>query len=180
MSPSQKRHAAQGVVAVSGVPLPWAGPLIMRVPAAAAHGATGADGIGDCGALASRSALWLPRIHALVERQGHRCVRRTGQRVQRQEGLRVTGPSRRPKCPLRPEAKIRSEGLNDFWCLDLVFEVTTAGTTIRFPTIVDQGYHDGIDIVASRKLGAAEVIRALQMAIGVHSAPQHLRSDNWG
>ena len=120
------------------------------------------------------------RIHALVERQGHRCARRTVQRVRRQEGLRVTGPSRRPKCPPRPEAKIRSEGLNDVWCLDLVFDVTSAGTMIKFLTIVDEGSHYCIDIVASRQLGAAEVIRALQTAIGVHGTPRHLRCDNGG
>jgi len=105
------------------------------------------------------------RIHALVERQ---------------EGLRVAGPSRRPKCPPRPEGKIRSEGVNDVWCLDLVFDVTTAGTTIKFLTIIDEGSHYCIDIVASRQLGAAKVIRALQAAIAVHGAPRHLRCDNGG
>ncbi len=52
------------------------------------------------------------RIHALVERHGHRCARRTAQRVRRQERLRVPAPSRRPRCPPRPEAKIRPEGVN--------------------------------------------------------------------
>ncbi len=94
----------------------------------------------------------------------------------------MTGPSRRPKCPPRPEAKIRSEGLNNVWCLNLVFDVTSAGTTIKFLTSVDEGGHYciDIDIVASRQLGAAEVIRALQTAIGVHGTPRHLRCDNLG
>src|SRR6202000_1072289 len=37
-----------------------------------------------------------------------------------------------------------------------------------------------IDIVASRRLGASEVVRALQSAIAVHGAPRHLRCDNGG
>jgi hypothetical protein len=59
------------------------------------------------------------------------------QRVRQQEGLRVTGMPRRPKCPPRPEAKISSEGLNDVWRLNLVLDVTSAGTTIKFLAIVD-------------------------------------------
>ena len=92
----------------------------------------------------------------------------------------MTAPSRRSQCPPRPEAKIRSEGLNDVWCLDLVFDVTSAGTTIKFLTIVDEGSHYCIDIVANRRLWAAEGIRALQRASGVHGAPRHLRCDNGG
>jgi putative transposase len=186
VSPSQKRHAAQGVVAAGlcsrrqacrylGLarsscayrPRP---PTERRVRTEAA-----------IVALSRRYPRYgYRRIHALVERQGHRCARRTVQRVRRQEGLRVAGPSRRPKCPPRPEAKIRSEGVNDVWCLDLVFDVTSSGTTIKFLTIIDEGSHYCIDIVASRQLGAAEVIRALQAAIAVHGAPRHLRCDNGG
>jgi hypothetical protein len=34
--------------------------------------------------------------------------------------------------------------------LDLVFDVTTSGTTIKFLTIIDEGSRYCIDIVASR------------------------------
>jgi putative transposase len=54
-----------------------------------------------------------PWVGPLVGRQAHRRARRTVQRVRRQEGLRVTGPSRRPKCPPRPESKIRVEALHE-------------------------------------------------------------------
>ena len=128
------------------MPLPWAGPLVVRVPAAAAHGATSAAAESAIVALSRRYPHYgHRRIHALVERQGHRCARSTVQRVWRQEGLRVTGPSQRPKCPPWPEARIGSEGLYDAWCLDSLFEVTTAGTTIKFLTIADEGSHHCID-----------------------------------
>jgi hypothetical protein len=95
VSPSQKRHAAQGVVAAG---------LCSRRQACRYLG------------LARSSCAYRPRpptdrrvrteaaivvlsrryprygyrrIHALVERQGHRCARRTVQRVRRQEGLRA-------------------------------------------------------------------------------------------
>jgi hypothetical protein len=78
------------------------------------------------------------RIHALVERQDHRCARRTVQRLPRQEPLRVTGQSRWSNSPPRPDALIRSEGLNDVWCLDLAVDVTTAGKTIKLLTIIHE------------------------------------------
>ncbi len=60
-APGCPRRGRGGLVfPASGVPLPWAGPLVVCVPAAAAHGAAGADGIGDCGALSPQSALGLP------------------------------------------------------------------------------------------------------------------------
>ena len=46
--------------------------------------------------------------------------------------------------------------------MDLVFAFTSAGTTIKFLTIVDDGSHYCFNIVASGQLGAAEMIRALQ------------------
>lgn len=57
-APRSPRRGRGGLVfPASGVPLPWAGPLVVRVPAAAAHGAAGADGIGDCGARAAIRAM---------------------------------------------------------------------------------------------------------------------------
>ena len=186
VSPSQKRHAAQGVVAAGLCSRRQACRYLGLARSSCAYRPRPPSErrVRTESAIVALSRRYprygYRRIHALVERQGHRCARRTVQRVRRQEGLRVTGPSRRPKCPPRPEAKIRSEGLNDVWCLDLVFDVTSAGTTIKFLTIVDEGSHYCIDIVASRQLGAAEVIRALQTAIGVHGTPRHLRCDNGG
>jgi transposase InsO family protein len=120
------------------------------------------------------------RVHAILVREGIACARRTVQRIRRIEGLRITGPARRPKCPPRPDAKIKAEGVNDVWCLDFVYDVTQRGTTVRFLTIVDEGAHYCIDIVAGRSLGAREVIAALQTAIHRHGMPRHLRSDNGG
>lgn len=120
------------------------------------------------------------RVHAVLVREGIACARRTVQRIRRIEGLRISGPARRPKCPPRPEAKIKAEGVNDVWCLDFVYDVTQRGTTVRFLTIVDEGTHFCIDIVAGRSLGAQEVIAALQAAIQRHGMPRHLRSDNGG
>lgn len=70
--------------------------------------------------------------------------------------------------------------MNDGWCIDLVFDVTQRGTTVKFLTIIDEGSHDCIDIVAGRRLGAHEVVPARQRAIALHGAPRFLRCDNGG
>ncbi len=44
----------------SGVPLPWTGSPVVRVPPPAADGAPGTDGGGHPGALLSLPTLWLP------------------------------------------------------------------------------------------------------------------------
>ncbi len=75
---------------------------------------------------------------------------------------------------------MKAEGVNDVWCVDLVFDVTQRGTTVKFLTIIDEGSHYCIDVVAGRRLGAAAVVAALQAASGRHGTPRHLRSDNGG
>ena len=48
------------------------------------------------------------RVHELLLlREGLACARRTVQRVRRAEGLRISGSARRPKCPPRPDAKVK-------------------------------------------------------------------------
>lgn len=118
------------------------------------------------------------RVHAILPRQGLSCALRTVQRVRRRAGLQIVGPAVRPKCPPRPEAKIKSEGVNDVWCVDVVFDTTQRGTTVKFLTLLDEYSHYNLDIVASRRMGSREVVAALQAAVDLHGAPRHLRCDN--
>ena len=120
------------------------------------------------------------RIHAVLPRKGLRCALRTVQRVRRREGLQILGPAVRPKCPPRPDAKVKSDGVNDVWCVDVVFDTTQHGTTVKFLTLLDEYSHYCLDIVASRRMGSREVVAALQTAVACHGAPRHVRSDNGG
>lgn len=186
VSPSQKRHAAQGMVAAGlcsrrracrYLGLARSSWSYQTKPPTARQVQTEAA-IVELSRKHPRYGY--RRVHALVERRGLTCARRTVQRIRRREGLRVSGPARRPKCPPRPDAKIKAKGLNDVWCIDLVFDVTQRGTTVKFLTIIDEGSHYCIDIVAGRRLGAREVVQALQRAIALHGAPRFLRCDNGG
>ena len=64
--------------------------------------------------------------------------------------------------------------------MDLVFDTTMHGTTVKFLTIVDEYCHYAIDIVVGWRLGSQAVIAALAAAVQQHGAPRHLRSDNGG
>ncbi len=118
------------------------------------------------------------RVHAVLPRQGLSCALRTVQRVRRCAGLQVTGPAVRPKTPPRPEAKIKSDGVNDVWCVDIVFDTTQRGTTVKFLTVLDEYSHYNLDIVASRRMRSREVVATLQAAVELHGPPRFLRSDN--
>jgi putative transposase len=118
------------------------------------------------------------RVHAVLPRLGVSCALRTVQRVRRRAGLQITGPAVRPKTPPRPGAKIKSEGVNDVWCVDVVFDTTQHGTTVKFLTLLDEYSHYNLDIVASRRMGSREVVAALQTAVARHGPPAHLRCDN--
>lgn len=120
------------------------------------------------------------RVHVLVARHGPSCALRTVQRVRRRAGLQIVGPAVRPKCPPRPDAKIKSEGVNDVWCVDVVFDTTQHGTTVKFLTLLDEYSHYNLDIVASRRMGSREVVAALQAAVERHGPPRYLRCDNGG
>jgi putative transposase len=120
------------------------------------------------------------RIHAILPRKGLRCALRTVQRVRRREGLQILGPAVRPKCPPRPDAKIKSDGVNDVWCVDVVFDTTQHGTTVKFLTVLDEFSHYNLDIAASRRMGGREVATTLDAAVAEHGVPAHLRSDNGG
>ncbi len=120
------------------------------------------------------------RVHAVLPRQGLTCALRTVQRVRRRAGLQIVGPAVRPKTPPRPGAKIKSDGVNDVWCVDVVFDTTQRGATVKFLTLLDEYSHFNLDIVASRRMGSREVVAALQEAVARHGAPRHLRCDNGG
>jgi putative transposase len=120
------------------------------------------------------------RVHAVLPRQGLNCALRTVQRVRRCAGLQIMGPAVRPKTPPRPAAKVKSDGVNDVWCVDIVFDTTQHGTTVKFLTLLDEYSHYSLDIVASARLGGREVVAALQTAVARHGAPRHLRCDNGG
>jgi putative transposase len=186
VSSSQKRHAAQGVVAAGlcsqrqacrylGLARSsWA--YTRRPPTPRTVQLR--DGIA---ALAVRHPRYgYRRAHDMLRRQGLHCSLRTVQRLRREQGLGIVGPATKPKVPHRPDAKVKATAVNDVWCIDVVFDTTAGGATVKFLTILDEYTHTCLDIVASRRMGAREVVAALAALIEIYGAPLHLRCDNGG
>ena len=71
---------------------------------------------------------------------------------------RPCGPSARRGLTQKSNPK----GVNDVWCLDLAFDTTQRGTTVKFLTLLDEYSHYALDIVASHRMGSREVVAALQ------------------
>lgn len=118
------------------------------------------------------------RVHEMLRRQELRCNLRTVQRMRRDQGLGITGPARRPKLPRRPDSKMKATAVNYVWCVDVVFDTTQSGTTVKFLTIIDEYNHYCLGIIASHRMGAREAAAALSTLIELHGAPGHLRCDN--
>jgi len=62
-------------------------------------------------------------------------------------------------------------GVNDLWCVDLVFDATRHGMTLKFLTIVDEGSHYCIDIAVGRQMTARDVVRALDERCSAMGSP---------
>ena len=184
VSPSQKRHAAQSVAATgvcSGRQACRYLGLARSTMAYTPAPPTPRQKLicEEVVATSQKHPRWgYRKVHATLDQKGLHCTLRTVQRIRRREGLRVTGPARRPKLPPRPDAKVKSAAVNDVWCIDVVFDVTAGGVTVKFLTIVDEFSHYCLDIVAGRRLGARAVVAALAALVEIHGAPRHLRCDN--
>ena len=147
VSSPQKRHAAQGVVAAGMCSKRQACRYLGLARSSWAYTPRPPkprqvqlrDGIA---ALAVRHPRFgYRRAHAMLRRQGLSCNLRTVQRIRRDLGLGIKGPARRPKVPVRPEAKVKATAVNDVWCIDVVFDTTQGGNTVKFLTIIDEYSH---------------------------------------
>ncbi len=113
----------------------------MALRAVAADATVGAVGARYPEAVARTSRFGYRRVHAILPRQGLSSALRTVQRLRRRAGLQIVGPAVRPKTPPRPDAKIKSDGVNDAWCVDVVFDITQHGATVKFLTLLDEYSH---------------------------------------
>jgi putative transposase len=184
VSPSQKRHAAQGVVAAGLCSQRQACRYLGLARSSLAYNrrpptARTIQLRDSIAALAVRRPRFgYRRAHDQLRRQGLHCSLRTVQRLRREQGLGIVGPAAKPKVPPRPDAKVKATAINDVWCIDVVFDTTAGGATVKFLTILDEYSHTCLDIVASRRMRAREVVAALSALVEIHGAPLHLRCDN--
>ncbi len=154
VSSPQKRHAAQGVVAAGMCSQRQACRYLGLARSSWAYVSRPpkpkqvqiCEGIA---ALAERHPRYgYRRVHEMLRRKdcAATCARYSACAVTRVSASRAgTAPQR---MPLRPDAKVKAAAVNDVWCVDVVFDTTQGGNTVKFLTILDEYSHYCLGIVA--------------------------------
>ena len=102
-------------------------------------------------------------------------------RLWRKEGLKVPKKKRKKHrlgtsdnaCNRR-----RSEGMNDVWCWDFIFDRTTNGRQLKWLSIVDEYTRENLCLQVSRSITSEDVIDKLAELFAMRGLPRHIRSDN--
>lgn len=128
--------------------------------------------------LAGAYPRWgVPRLHWRLRREGLLVNYKRVERLYRLEQLAVRARRRKrlavPRAP-RPVAL----GPNAVWGIDFVSDQLADGQRFRCLTVVDQGVHEALALVAARSLPATAVIAALEDVIGERGPPVRLSLDN--
>jgi transposase InsO family protein len=121
------------------------------------------------------------RIAALLRREGWLASATRVFRLWRREGLKVPRKRRKKRhlgdsgqaCHVR-----RAEHKDHVWCWDFVFDRTTAGSPLKWLSIVDEHTRECLALKCDRGITSEDVIDTLAELFAMRGVPQHIRSDN--
>lgn len=121
------------------------------------------------------------RIAALLRREGWRASATRVQRLWRREGLKVPR-KRRKKRAIGVAANAchvqSAEHKDHVWCWDFVFDRTTAGSPLKWLSIVDEYTRECLTLKVDRNITSEDVIDALAELFAMRGVPRAIRSDN--
>jgi putative transposase len=125
------------------------------------------------------------RIWALLGREGWSIDKKTVRRHWRRLGLKLARPRANPRprrphgqdanaCHLRP-----SLGKDDVWTRDFLFDRTSNGRSLKWPSLVDEYTRECLALEARRGMTAEEIRAILAEVAAERGGPPHrVRSDN--
>jgi putative transposase len=121
------------------------------------------------------------RIGALLRSEAWRASDTRVYRLWRKEGLKVPRKRRKRRslgmsangCHAR-----QAEHQNHVWCWDFVFDRTTAGSALKWLSIVDEYTRECLALKVDRSLTSEDVLDTLSELFAMRGVPQHIRSDN--
>lgn len=121
------------------------------------------------------------RIAAKLRQEGWSVNTKRIYRLWRQEGLKV--PLKKRKKSRLGDSKNsiirrRSEGMDDVWCWDFIFDHTTNGTALKWLSIVDEFTRENLCLKVSRSIRSDDVLDTLSELFAVRGVPNQIRSDN--
>ena len=126
------------------------------------------------------SALGYAKVAKLLRDEGWRVGKKLVATLRREMGLRV--PKRKPKRRRRGASTgvfpTVATHRGHVWTWDFIHDRTVRGGTLKMLTVVDEFTRENHLIHVDRRVRSCDVRRQLERLIGVHGAPEHIRSDN--
>ena len=121
------------------------------------------------------------RIAALLRQEGFRASETRMLRLWRREGLKVPQKKRKRRRLGQSSNGLthrRAEAKNHVWTWDFVFDRTTAGSPLKWLSIVDEYTRECLALKVDRNITSEDVIDALAELLSMRGVPQCIRSDN--
>ena len=125
------------------------------------------------------SAWGYAKIAKLLREEGWKVGKKLVATLRREMGLRV--PKRKPKRKRRGVSTglpTKATHRGHVWTWDFIHDRTVRGGTLKMLTVVDEYTRENHLIHVGRRIRSSEVRRQLQRLIGIHGAPEHIRSGN--
>jgi putative transposase len=121
------------------------------------------------------------RIGALLRREGWSASNTRMLRLWRREGLKVPYKQRvkrRRGTSASACHRRRADGPNQVWCWDFVFDRTTAGSPLKWLSIIDEYTRECLALKVDRSITSEDVIDTLAELFARRGVPAMIRSDN--
>lgn len=126
------------------------------------------------------SAWGYAKVAKLLRDEGWRVGKKLVATLRREMGLRV--PKRKPKRRRRGASTgvfaTVATHRGHVWTWDFIHDRTVRGGTLKMLTVVDEFTRENHLIHVDRRVRSCDVRRQLERLIGIHGAPEHIRSDN--
>ena len=125
------------------------------------------------------SAWGYAKVAKLLRDEGWQVGKKLVATLRREMGLRV--PKRKPKRRRRGTTTglpTKATHRGHVWTWDFIHDRTVRGGTLKMLTVVDEYTRENHLIHVDRRIRSDGVRRQLERLIGIHGAPEHIRSDN--
>lgn len=121
------------------------------------------------------------RIAALLRQETFRASATRILRLWRQEGLKVPRKKRKRRALGVSSASVLArpaQAPNDVWCWDFTFDRTTAGSPLKWLSIIDEFTRECLCLKVDRGIASEAVIDWLAELLAMRGVPKCIRSDN--
>ena len=121
------------------------------------------------------------KITELLRIEGWKVNHKKVERLWREEGLQLPQRHKKRKRLYHKDSsviRLRPKYPNHIWSIDFVHDRLSSGRKYKMLTIIDEYTREALCVVASHKMGSAEVLEALYPLLLKHGKPEFIRSDN--